>query len=455
MPAVGTSSGGSLTYVSLELEHSSLIINGTTYDTSQTITLPPGSYPFSWTAQTGYIGNGSGTIIIGDCTPGTSSATLTVESCSWNQAAGSLTPVTVDLNNASLTINGATYTTSQTINLPPGSYPYSWTSVSGYSGSGSGTVVIVSCPPQDIPEDASASVTAGICSWSQGGESLTPVFIEVNHASLTIHGGTYTTSQTITLPPGNYPYSWAALSGYSGNGSGTLFIRDCPPALMPVSGVDKSFLNINLPGFFSGLSLNNVLAGFYAPGQTLNSISGIVPAGDYIEKHPYANAHGSQSTGLIPERLVIPIINLDAPIVPIGYQESAYGGQVIDQWLTPVQFAAGWHMNSAFLGDPGNTVLNGHHNAYGMVFKDLYKLKTGDTFSVFSGSQEFQYQVVLNMLFSEGYESLSFRMENARWIEPTLDERITLVTCWPENSNTHRVVIVAYPMNNPDQPPTP
>ncbi len=38
------------------------------------------------------------------------------------------------------------------------------------------------------------------------------------------------------------------------------------------------------------------------------------------------------------------------------------------------------------------------------------------------------------------------RRENARWIQPTEDERITLTTCWPYTSNTHRLIIVAKPL---------
>jgi sortase A len=91
-------------------------------------------------------------------------------------------------------------------------------------------------------------------------------------------------------------------------------------------------------------------------------------------------------------------------------------------------------------------VLNGHHNAYGRVFKDLVKLKVGDNISIYSGSREFRYQVVANILLPERFESLTTRMENARWIEPTSDERVTLVTCWPEDSNAFRVIIVAIPI---------
>jgi sortase A len=50
------------------------------------------------------------------------------------------------------------------------------------------------------------------------------------------------------------------------------------------------------------------------------------------------------------------------------------------------------------------------------------------------------------------------RLQNAQWIQPTTDERLTLVTCWPYNDNSHRLIIVARPIDpnrikgNPDLP---
>ena len=166
------------------------------------------------------------------------------------------------------------------------------------------------------------------------------------------------------------------------------------------------------------------------------------------ERNTFANTPQPKRFGLIPDRLVIPVINLDAPIIPVSYKKLKWGSQVYYQWLTPEQYAVGWQESSNFLGQPGNTVLNGHHNAYGKVFKDLVTVKIGDAISIYSGSQEFRYKVVANMLLPERFESLSTRMENARWIEPSSDERITLITCWPADSNTHRVVVIAHPFEN-------
>lgn len=168
------------------------------------------------------------------------------------------------------------------------------------------------------------------------------------------------------------------------------------------------------------------------------------------ESYALAITPQHQSVGLIPDRLVIPTIYLDAPIISVSYKDIKVSDQVYYQWMAPDQFAAGWHDSSALLGLPGNTVLNGHHNAFGKVFKDLVKLGIGDVISIYSGSQEFRYQVVAKMLLPERFRLLSTRMENARWIAPSTDERITLITCWPADSNTHRVVVVAFPIGNPN-----
>ncbi len=151
--------------------------------------------------------------------------------------------------------------------------------------------------------------------------------------------------------------------------------------------------------------------------------------------------------GLVPDRLVIPAIGVDAPVVPIHYKTVVYLDKSLQQWLAPNKFAAGWQDTSAMLGLPGNTVLNGHHNAYGKVFKDLLLLEIGDTIQVYSGDRVFDYQVAARMLLPERYQPLEVRMANAQWIMPSTDERLTLITCWPADSNNARVVIVAFPVH--------
>jgi sortase A len=153
--------------------------------------------------------------------------------------------------------------------------------------------------------------------------------------------------------------------------------------------------------------------------------------------------------GALPDRLVIPAIQLDAPVAAVHYRDVESGGTVYQQWRVPAQFAAGWQDTSALLGLPGNTVLNGHHNAHGMVFGDLVKLQVGDQIIVYGEGWKITYEVAAKMLVPERGQPLATRLENARWLEASADERLTLVTCWPADSNTHRVIVVAFPVGRP------
>jgi sortase A len=180
-------------------------------------------------------------------------------------------------------------------------------------------------------------------------------------------------------------------------------------------------------------------------------MTGAPGGSEALQDHSALEALNSE--GYIPRRLVIPAIGLDAPIERVSHVEVEMEGQIYRQWLAPDQFAAGWHENSARIGVPGNTVLNGHHNVDGEVFRYIAELEAGDQVLVFNGAERRIYEVVARMILKERYEPLARRLENARWIQPTEDERLTMITCWPYTSNTHRVVVVATPLEaqNPDQ----
>jgi LPXTG-site transpeptidase (sortase) family protein len=149
--------------------------------------------------------------------------------------------------------------------------------------------------------------------------------------------------------------------------------------------------------------------------------------------------------GRVPENLQIPSIGLDAEIVPVDHVEAELYDMTFNLWLAPVGGRVGWHSSSALLGVGGNTVLNGHHNAYGNVFEHLIDVEEGDLIVVSSGAYDFHYIVTTILLLPERFQTFETRMENTTWIEPTDDERLTLVTCWPATSNTHRLIIVAEP----------
>ncbi|MCJ7694783.1 MAG: hypothetical protein MUO40_05080, partial [Anaerolineaceae bacterium] len=233
-----TAGTGSLTSVSITLDNASLTINSDTYTSSTTIDLSPGVYTYTWVALTGYQGSGSGTLVIGGCMPKQAEATVSTGSCAYTINDGSLTPVTLTLFGAELTIDGITYFQSTVISLGPGIYPYTWTGLDGYTGSGSGSITIFSCEPKVLNE---VDLTLGACVWTEPTDSLTPVTLTIIGASLTITDaafsgyGPYTTSQIIQLPPGEYTYSFVPLEGYEGEGEGSFTIGSCVPGFASVS----------------------------------------------------------------------------------------------------------------------------------------------------------------------------------------------------------------------------
>ncbi len=159
--------------------------------------------------------------------------------------------------------------------------------------------------------------------------------------------------------------------------------------------------------------------------------------------------------GTRPRHIRIPAIDLDAPVVPIGWKAVEIGGAQQPVWDVPDWRAAGWHRTSAELGVPGNTVLNGHNTSKGEVFRDLYKLEVGALILIEGeDGKTYTYRVGEKHILPEAGQPLEVRLKNASYIQPTEDERVTLVTCHPYGSLANRLVIVAYPAPKSETVPT-
>jgi LPXTG-site transpeptidase (sortase) family protein len=149
--------------------------------------------------------------------------------------------------------------------------------------------------------------------------------------------------------------------------------------------------------------------------------------------------------GIMPERLLIPRIDVDTPVVELGWStQKNQEGQIFSEWDVP-EYAAGWHKNSALLNTPGNVVMSGHNNILGAVFRELDQLRRGDAITVQGGGRSFEYVVHDVLIVPEKFATLERRKENARWIGQFDDDRLTLVSCWPRDDNTHRIIVVAFP----------
>ncbi len=165
----------------------------------------------------------------------------------------------------------------------------------------------------------------------------------------------------------------------------------------------------------------------------------------------------------VPVRLTIPDLKINVPVVEMGWQvvQSADGPR--SDWVIPKN-EAGHHINSALLGDESNLVISGHNNIYGEVFKpisfawdnasrvqvdnftDQSDILNGRTVELFDAAgREFKYTISAFYRLKDTGVSTQQRIANGRFMEPTDQAQVTIITCWPPTSNTHRLVVVAVP----------
>lgn len=146
-----------------------------------------------------------------------------------------------------------------------------------------------------------------------------------------------------------------------------------------------------------------------------------------------------------PTRIVAPAINLDAPVVTMDWRTEIQGDQTASVWNVP-QNEAGWHLNSARPGQDGNVVISGHNNSMGgHVFGRLDELAEGDTVTLWVDDTAYTYYISRRETIrtvAAGPEMLNKLQQLAG---PASTEQLTLITCWPNWTNTHRLILVAEP----------
>lgn len=146
-----------------------------------------------------------------------------------------------------------------------------------------------------------------------------------------------------------------------------------------------------------------------------------------------------------PDHISAPAIGLDAPVARTIWTVVDHNGTQTSAWVIPDD-AAGWHENSALPGHGSNVVLSGHHNLGIEVFRNLVDLEQDDKIILRADNRDYYYVVTDRFILPERNVSEEQRRQNAQWIMPTADERITLVTCWPYNDNSHRLIVIAKPL---------
>lgn len=134
----------------------------------------------------------------------------------------------------------------------------------------------------------------------------------------------------------------------------------------------------------------------------------------------------------LPNRLVIPAIALDTPVVEVGLVVE--NGKPV--WETAA-FAVGHHRGSAIPGELGNAVMAGHISSpvskKGEVFRRLPEVRIGDRIDVFVDDRRVSYEVA---------EVRVVAPTAVQVMEPTPDATLTLITCYPDRLYTKRLIVI-------------
>jgi sortase A len=147
-------------------------------------------------------------------------------------------------------------------------------------------------------------------------------------------------------------------------------------------------------------------------------------------------------------RIVIPAIKVDKQVVEVGWSvQQDTDGQAVAVWDVE-KYRVGHHTGSSNPGGGSNIVLAGHSGGWIYPFNDLYYLKPGDEIRLYSAGQVYDYMVSEHILVDEVGQPAAKRRENARLIEPTAEEVVTMVACWPlsgPDKFSQRIIIRAKP----------
>ena len=160
-----------------------------------------------------------------------------------------------------------------------------------------------------------------------------------------------------------------------------------------------------------------------------------------------------------PAQLAIDAIELDVPVVAMGWRIVDVDGERTTDWIVPEE-AAGWHINSALPGTAGNVVISGHQLLGAAVFAPLAlgEVETGQAIQLTDEEDAvFTYRVVEvsepiplagatadDLALAEAYLAGDAAADDTEADDTEADDaQLTLITGWPDYTTTHRVFVVA------------
>lgn len=134
----------------------------------------------------------------------------------------------------------------------------------------------------------------------------------------------------------------------------------------------------------------------------------------------------------------------ETQILSVTVPEGVMGVMVIDKIemtapivegtkIKNIQYALGHFEDTALPGDNGNFAVAGHRSyTFGEYFSRLDELTAGDAIKVIYGSTIYTYTVD---------ETMVVEPDRTEVLDPTANATITLVTCTPKWTATHRLIV--------------
>lgn len=184
------------------------------------------------------------------------------------------------------------------------------------------------------------------------------------------------------------------------------------------------------------------------------------PEGSETSGTPEADGGGSNASGSEqestpeptpadmpdPTHIRVPAVGIDTEIVEVGYDVVDVQGHRVREWEV-AEYAAGHHKTSASPGEGGNTVITGHNDWKGEVFRTLEYVEPGNEVLIETEDAEHTYVIEEIHMRREVGVSMEERLATGKFMAEMPEERVTLITCWPYGVNDHRVIVVAKPVD--------
>ncbi|MCB0117315.1 MAG: sortase [Caldilineaceae bacterium] len=152
------------------------------------------------------------------------------------------------------------------------------------------------------------------------------------------------------------------------------------------------------------------------------------------------------ATALPPISLRIDEIDMNVAVTPMTWRVAEADGVRTTAWVLP-QSGAGWHPNSAGVGDVGNVVISGHQLLGDAPFAPiaLGDIVPGQEIVLTDADGNSFTYVVTEVTEPLPIPATLSEEEDlaAQYAAPTDTPTLTLISGWPDFSTTHRVIVRA------------